>query len=153
MKTVIIPSDFTMKSVEVAATIIRSSNEETRLIFTHLFHVADDIQDLLFASYRKREYDFVSEEFWKACNLLKNLHPNVLKIAKVEFFYGNKLAAFKNFLEFHDADCIAYSKSHGVPKISKSSIDALPVIQKCGLPLIDIDRIKEPELQDAEHIA
>ncbi len=152
MKTVIIPSDFSLKSVEVAELIIRNSQDETRLIFTHLFHVADDIQDLLFSNYRKREFDLVSKEFYKECALLKNLYPQVLKIAKVEFFYGSKLAAFKNFLEFHEVDYIAYSKEYGIPKINKSSIDALPVIQKCGLPLIDVDLIRVPELQDAEFI-
>jgi len=152
MKTVIIPSDFTTKSVEVAELVVTSSQEEMRLIFTHLFHVADDIQDLLFSNYRKREYDFVSREFYKECNLLKNLHPKILKTAQVEFFYGNKLASFKNFLEFHEADFIAYSKSHGIPKISKSSIDALPVILKCGLPLLDVDMLRVSEFMDAAHI-
>ncbi len=148
MKTLIIPSDFTTKSIEMAEAIVSGSKEETRIIFIHLFHVADDIQDLLFSNYRKREYDFVSEEFWKACNLLKSLYPEVLKSTKVEFFYGNKLAHFKNFLEYNQADEMVYSKSYGIPKISKSSIDALPVIMKCGLPLIDADAVMEPAMQD-----
>lgn len=153
MKTVIIPSDFTMKSIEMAEAIVRGSKEETRIIFIHLFHVADDIQDLLFSNYRKREYDFVSEEFWKECNMLKSLYPQALKSTKVEFFYGNKLAHFKNFLEYNEADMMAYSKSYGIPKISKSSIDALPVILKSGLPLIDTDLISVPEFQDEEQNA
>lgn len=145
MKTIVIPSDFSAESIQLAKAIVRNSEEEVRLIFTHLFHVPDDIQDLLFSTYRKKEYDYVSEVFRQECDLLKELYSEKFKGYHIEFFYGNKLAAFKNFLEANDASCIAYSQSYGVPKLSKSSIDALPVIKKSGLPLIDFDLVEELE--------
>lgn len=151
MKTIVIPSDFSADSIQVAELMVRNTNEDLHLIFTHLFHVADDIQDLLFSNYRKKEYEFVPESFWDECKVMKNIYGNVRSI-KIEFFYGSKLAVFKNFLEFNDADCIAYSESYGIPKISKSSIDALQVIRKCGLPLLDVDRIKESVFSESGHV-
>jgi hypothetical protein len=148
MKTIVIPSDFTADSIQVAELIARNSREEVNLIFTHLFHVADDIQDLLFSSYRKKEHEFVSEAFWDECKELKHLFSNIRSI-KIEFFYGSRLAVFKNFLEHNEVDCIAYSESYGIPKISKSSIDALPVIRKSGLPLLDVDQMKESVLTES----
>jgi len=143
MKTVIIPANFSNESLNVAETFVRNTKEETHIIFTHLFHVPDDIQDLLFSNYRKREYDLVPEEFWRECKILKDLYSDRLMTIKIEFFYGNKLAAFKNFLEFHEVDVIAYSESMGVPKLGKSSMDAVPVIKKSGLPLVNTDMIGE----------
>jgi len=144
MKTVIIPGDFSKETLQVAQTITYNAQEPFSIVFTHLFHVADDIQDLLFSTYRKKEYDFVSEDFWKACHTLKDLYGNKLKSIKIEFFYGNKLAAFKNFLEANNADFIAYSETFGVPKLCKSSLDALPVLKKAGITLIDTDTLEEP---------
>lgn len=146
MKTILLPSDFSMESVHVAETVVRESTEDLRLVFTHLFHVADDIQDLLFSSYREKEYELVPEEFWKECTILKDLYSKKLLSIKVAFYYGNKLASFKNFLDYHQADCIAYSESYGIPKLKKSSIEALPVLKKCGLPLLNTDLIADSAL-------
>lgn len=144
MKTVIIPADFTSESLQVAHILARNAKEQFSIVFTHLFHVADDIQDLLFSTYRKKEYDFVSEDFWKECHMIKDLYGNKVRSIKVEFFYGNKLAAFKNFLDAHGADFIAYSENAGITRLSKSSLDALPVIKKAGVELINVDKIEEP---------
>lgn len=152
MKTVVIPSDFNVESIQVAEAIVRDSNEEVRIIFTHLFHVADDIQDLLFSNYRKKEYEFVTETFRQECKILEHVYSDRLKSTAIEFFYGSRLASFKNFLDYNEADCIAYSESYGVPKLCKSSIDALPIIKKCGLPLINTDHIKEGVLSGIRHI-
>ncbi|MDQ6481388.1 hypothetical protein [Dyadobacter sp. LHD-138] len=151
MKTIIIPSDFSIESIQVAETIVRNAKEEVRILFIHMFHVADDIQDLLFSNYRKKEYEFVSDEFRHECAMLKNVYTGRLKSITVEFFYGSKLAVFKNFLDYNNADFIAYSKSYGMPKLGKSSIDALPVIHKCGLPLIDADEINNSVFSDIEN--
>lgn len=152
MKTVIIPSDFSISSLQVAETIVRNASEEVNILFIHLFHVADDIQDLLFSNYRKKEYEFVSEEFRRECEVLKEVFPSTLKSIKIEFFYGSKLAVFKNFLDYNNADFIGYSKRYGMPKLSKSSIEALPVMMKCGLPLIDADQIKESVFSNMENL-
>lgn len=151
MKTIIIPSDFSIESIQVAETIVRNAKEEVRILFIHMFHVADDIQDLLFSNYRKKEYEFVSDEFRHECDMLKNVYTGRLKSITIEFFYGSKLAVFKNFLDYNNADFIAYSKSYGMPKLGKSSIEALPVIQKCGLPLIDADEINNSVFSDIEN--
>ena len=152
MKTVVIPSDFNVESIQVAEAIIRNSKEEVRLIFIHMFHVADDIQDLLFSNYRKKEYEFVSEAFKNECKILKDLYPESLKSFKIEFFYGSRLASFKNFLDYNEADIIAYSERYGIPKLSKSSLEAMPIIKKCGLPLINTDLIRETEMADIKRI-
>lgn len=148
MKTIVIPSDFSNESIQVAETILRNDKTDIRFVFTHLFHVADDIQDLLFSNYRKKEYEFVSDEFNKQVQILKSVYPHLVSV-KTEFFYGSKLAGFKNFLDYNDAETIAYSESYGVPKLSKSSIDAMPVIKKCGMHLINTDAIRETEMSDA----
>lgn len=136
-----IPTDFTSEGILIAEAIVRDSNEEMKIVFTHLFHVADDIQDLLFSGYREKEYELVSENFWSDCKSLKDEYSNILKSIKIDFFYGNKLAALKNFMEYHEVDCIGYSESYGFPKLSKSSLDTFPVLKKSGMPLMNADLV------------
>jgi hypothetical protein len=151
MRTIVIPTDFTNEGIQVAETIVRDIDaDQVRVIFTHLFHVADDIQDLLFSTYREKEYELVSEQFWRDCRALKEAFSNKLTSIKIEFFYGNKLASLKNFLEGCEADFIAYSGQYGIPKLTKSSLDALPVLKKSGYTLVDTDKVGINALADAE---
>ncbi|GLU52121.1 hypothetical protein [Dyadobacter frigoris] len=152
MKTIIIVSDFSVESFQVAEKIVSNSSEPVRILFTHLFHVPDDIQDLLFSNYRKKEYEFVSDSFRQECEMLKSIFPEILKSIKIEFFYGSKLASFKNFLDYNQADYIAFSESYGIPKLGKSSIDALPVIRKSGITLINTDEILLPAFTGVESV-
>ncbi|WP_159473852.1 hypothetical protein [Dyadobacter sp. 3J3] len=151
MKTIIIVSDFSVESFQVAEKIVSNSAEPIRILFTHLFHVADDIQDLLFSNYRKKEHEFVSQSFQQDCETLKCNFPDILKSIRVEFFYGSRLALFKNFLDYNQADFIAFSESYGIPKLGKSSIDAMPVIRKSGIPLINTDEINIQIFSDIEN--
>ncbi|MCF0069039.1 hypothetical protein LZD49_01065 [Dyadobacter sp. CY261] len=148
MRTVVIPTDFTNEGVQIAEAIVRDIQDEVRVVFTHLFHVADDIQDLLFSTYREKEYELVPEEFWHECRMLKDTYPDQLASIKIDFFYGNKLALLKNFLEYYETDFIVYSEQYGIPKLTKSSLDALPVLKKTGITMINADMIRVSSLAD-----
>jgi hypothetical protein len=148
MRTVVIPTDFTNEGIQIAEAIVRDIRDEVRVIFTHLFHVADDIQDLLFSTYREKEYELVPEEFWQECKMLKDTYPELASI-KIDFFYGNKLALLKNFLEYHETDFIAYSERYGIPKLTRSSLDALPVLKKTGYTMINADMVRVSSLADS----
>ncbi|GGH23067.1 hypothetical protein ACN9ML_02850 [Dyadobacter endophyticus] len=148
MKTVVIPTDFTNEGIQIAEGIVRDIRDEVRVIFTHLFHVADDIQDLLFSTYREKEYELIPEEFWQECQMLKETYLEISSI-KIDFFYGNKLALLKNFLEYYETDFIAYSEQYGIPKLTRSSLDALPVLKKTGYTMINADMVRASSLADS----
>lgn len=143
-----IPTDFTNEGIQIAEAIVRDIRDEVRVVFTHLFHVADDIQDLLFSTYREKEYELVPEEFWQECRMLKDTYSDLASI-KIDFFYGNKLALLKNFLEYYETDYIAYSEQYGIPKLTRSSLDALPVLKKTGYPMINTDMVRISSLADS----
>lgn len=151
MRTVVIPTDFTNEGIQIAEAIVRDVQDEVRLVFTHLFHVADDIQDLLFSTYREKEYELVPEEFWQDCRILKDSYSDKVASIKIDFFYGNKLALLKNFLEYYDTDIIAYSEQYGIPKLTKSSLDALPVLKKTGYTMINADMVRVSSLADVSN--
>jgi len=148
MRTVVVPTDFTSEGIQIAEAIVRDIRDEVRVVFTHLFHVADDIQDLLFSTYREKEYELVPEEFWQECRMLKDTYPELASI-KIDFFYGNKLALLKNFLEYYETDYIAYSEQYGIPKLTRSSLHALPVLKNTAYTMINADMVPCAALADS----
>jgi len=95
-----------------------------------------------------KEYELVPEEFWQECSMLKDTYPDLASI-KIDFFYGNKLALLKNFLEYYETDYIAYSEQYGIPKLTRSSLDALPVLKKTGYTMINADMVRASSLADS----
>ncbi|WP_205748095.1 hypothetical protein [Dyadobacter luticola] len=153
MKTIMIPSDFSHESILTSESIVRNMDEDVKIVFTHFFHIADDIQDLLFSNTRDKEYELVSEDFWSDCKVLKDGYSEKLISIRIDFFYGNKLAALRNFLEYHDVNFIAYSENHGFPKLNKTSMDAFPILQKAGITMINTDLIHTAEQTDTQGIS
>lgn len=149
MVRILMPSDFSETSVRHFKSLKEYFKEDFDILFTHLFYLPDGIQDLLFSSYRLREYDFITDHFLSE---YKKLEFPVEISDKTEmpvlFFYGNTLAHFKNFLRANAIDLIAYSEKDPVSKLSKASIVPLnKIIRKCGIPLLNLDTINNQQKQ------
>ncbi len=149
MKRILIPADFSENTIKLLEKLNLNHNTGYDLLFTHLFYLPDGIQDLLFSTYRLREYQFVTNEFRQAYD--KYLADHQLKKTTVDvpvrFFYGNTLIFFKNFLKANNISMIAYSKEFPVKKLNSSSIDINTVITKCGVELLNVDTIELKETQ------
>lgn len=142
MKTIFIPSDFSNHSLEVAQATIAAIDEDICLMFVHMFRIPDTTQDLLFSSYRRADAKYVSEKFKYEAEEMKDLFSHKVKTVKIDFFYGKTVALFKNYLNYNNVSLIAYSSKNGVGRLSKSSIDPLPVVKKSGYKHIDIDSVE-----------
>lgn len=145
METILIPTDFSKSALHVAEIALQRADKPLHIVFTHLFQVPDSIQDLLFSTYRKKEYDFVTLAFSEGIKDLKRLYPHKIEQLSIRFFYGNTLALFKRFLETEKISYVMYSGTSEIKKLSKNSHKALPIIRKCGLKLVDVDTLRIPE--------
>ncbi|MCD6069108.1 MAG: hypothetical protein K0S33_3934 [Bacteroidetes bacterium] len=144
MKKILIPTDFSPCTITLVEKLKEQYDEEFQVLFTHLFYLPDGIQDLLFGTYRLKEYQFVSREFqlsYARCMQPGSSDPTQVKVP-VRFFYGHTLAFFKNFLAANTIDLIAYSENEPVKKLNSSSMVPLfPILKKCGVPLLNVDTI------------
>lgn len=139
MKNILVPSDFTGESLRVAEHAIQSINEDLTLMFVHLFRMPDGIQDLLFTNFRKVDARYVPEKFRYEAEELKEMFSYKVKRVKIDFFYGNTLVLFKNYLDHNQVSLIAFSSQSPVGQLCKSSIDPLPIVKKSGYPFLDVD--------------
>ncbi len=143
MKTIVIPTDFNLKSLTCIETLCKQEPEtQFRLIFIHLFKMSDSITELLLLSRRNKEYDYVGEDFYAACEALRLRFPQVADI-KVDFFYGSTLSMFRNYLEAHGITAVLDLKACSLKPLNRMSVNPESLFQRCGLDVIALQPVKE----------
>lgn len=142
MKTILIPTDFNLSSLQCISDLCDSESQDISLVFLHFFGLSDSIGDLLMLSRRSREYDYVSDGFYVRCEQLKQQFPQLSSIS-IEFFYGSTMSTFKDFLEQKKICSILHPDLCHYSKLNKNSIDPAGMVIRCGVPLIRV--INQPE--------
>ncbi|WP_276089077.1 hypothetical protein [Pedobacter sp. JY14-1] len=137
MQNILIPTDFSRKSTDcLPALCAQYEGTSLRLVFVHFFKIADSISDLLMLSRRNKEYSYVSDGFYAACEKLRAEHPGL--VIGIEFFYGSSLGNFRDFLEANEIDAVLDPVFCVLDKLNASSADPLPFIRKSGIALTQI---------------
>jgi hypothetical protein len=134
MKTILIPTYFDDQSfTELQQIVENSPNEKFNFIFFHAYKLTDSISDLLMLSRRTTEYGQIPEQFHKSCYDFKANNDNVTSI-RIEYFYGNTIAAFRNFVEANEITEVYFPKNYKFSQISKHSLDPSILLAKCKIP-------------------
>lgn len=134
MQTVLIPTDFSVSAPDcIPALCNQFRQQDLSLVFVHLFKLSDSESELLILSRRSKEFELVTDEFQSRCLELKRKYRQIQSL-RVEFFYGNTMQTFKNFLEGNCIDYILHPADCKVSKLNKYSIDPVTLVHKCGLP-------------------
>ncbi|RZL07900.1 MAG: hypothetical protein EOO89_22415 [Pedobacter sp.] len=145
MKTILIPTDFTQRSLDcIPGLCSQYDTQKISFVFVHMFKLSDSIGDLLMLSRRSREFENISDDFYTRCTTYKSQLPNIEAI-KIEFFYGSTMSMFRNFLENHEVDCVLNPSDCSYSKINKASIDPLILIGKSGLPVVTLMKVQKME--------
>ncbi|WP_146198769.1 hypothetical protein [Pararcticibacter amylolyticus] len=138
MQTVLIPTDFSVSALDcIPSLCARFEGKDLTVVFTHMFKLSDSETELLLLSRRSSEFELVSDDFYRRCREIKLICPSVKSI-KIEFFYGSTLSMLRNFIERNDVNYILNPLSCSVKKIHKYSIDPSVLLQKSGVPVIDV---------------
>lgn len=133
MKNILIPSDFSIQSLDCIKELLsKFKDDRLTIVFIHVFLLTDSISELMLLSRRRKEYDYVSRQFWDQCKKLEREHCTRIHSIQVKCFYGSTVAVFKNFLEGHGIDLIVYPAHYQFRKLSKRSVDPTEFIAKCG---------------------
>ncbi|WP_316743322.1 hypothetical protein [Pedobacter antarcticus] len=151
MKTIFIPTDFSLNSLDCITNLCeQNENEPLNFIFVHAFKLSDSISELLMLSRRSREYEYIPDGFYERCNQIKAECPQVESI-RTEFFFGSTMATFRNFLEANDVTCILNPKDCSYTSLNKSSLDPFAFTSKCGLPIVSVLTIKKLVTEQVEN--
>lgn len=140
MKTLLIPTDFNLKSLDCLSGLTqRYYPQKVNIILVHMLKITDCAQELQMLSRRLAEYQHISDAFYNTCTKLKQKHANSINSIRIEFFYGSTVAVFKNYLEANVVDTIVMLENYDYRLLNKNSIEPALLVNRSGLPLLYID--------------
>jgi hypothetical protein len=140
MKSILIPTDYQASSLDCVHSVCRQfKGESLNLVFIHVFKLTDSFSDVITLSRRSREYEKVSDAFYRYCNVLRAQYPQIQNI-RIDFLYGSKLSMFKQFIEHHEIDVVLNTEGCAFKAIHQSSVDAALLIKRSGLPVINVPK-------------
>lgn len=152
--TILIPTDFTVNSLNVVKSILAGSdaNQQFDVILLHGVASGDSIRDLLFYSKSQQIDLLINPEFEEACEVIKNKFDSQIHSLRIDLFSGHTKSAFNNYLEGNKVQHIFISEQKPVFS-SKRSFNLVPFIEKCTLPVSKIDAVINSSVPEKGKIA
>jgi len=153
-KTILIPTDFTVQSLNVLKNILTNSAPKSNfdIILLHGLSLSDSIRDLLFFSKSQQLESLVSLEFEEAIEVLNNKFDSQISSLTIDLFTGYNLTSFNNYLEGKKVAQI-YISENALKKTNSKSFDLLPFIKKCSVPVLSVDTKTASDTIEREKIA
>jgi hypothetical protein len=136
MKNILIPTDFTIKSLKlINKATERFPGEELHITLVHALEPDHSISGLLMLNKRLEVHRLYTEEFVAACEVLRNKYASVVRKIKIEFYYGNTKAYRNHFLDARRVDAILLPEDYKLKSPSGASRDPLQVWVKGNCPV------------------
>lgn len=153
MRTILIPTDFTIESLHtVKGALKHHEGEPVNLILVYGAYLSDSITDLLFFSKPKYLAALQSEKFTEACEILKNKYDSHIHSLTVDLFSGYNHRAFENFLAGNGVDELFIPRSYQLKK-GKDGFALLPYFRKSSLPLTEVEWRETAQVPEKNHLA
>ncbi len=121
MKHIMIPTDFTVNSLNVLRFGADAFEDELQITLLHFMEMPDSITDLLFLSRDTSNFDLISTEFREGVSLILNRYGSQIKRIRNDFFVGDGRRQFRNYLEHQKVDTIVFPENYEFKMPSKRS--------------------------------
>lgn len=136
MKTILIPTDFSLQSLNIIKNAVTHfSDERLKIVLFHALHMPTDIQDLLFIN-KQAPHEKITEAFRHDCAALKKKHSDVITGITFKSMYGNTPAVFRNFIEANGIDCIYMPEHIMLRNAYPDSVELRSLFRHANVPFI-----------------
>ncbi|MGV3697789.1 hypothetical protein [Flavobacterium sp.] len=152
-KTIVIPTDFTVQSLNVLKTVLNQypSDEKYNIILLHGFSLSDSIRDLLFFSKPSQIHSLMNSEFEEAYEVIRNKFDSQIGSLKIDLFTGYNVSAFNTYLEVNGVEHIFASDRK--PEFGhKNSFDLSRFIHKCRIDATIIESVSKSSVSERGEI-
>lgn len=148
MKNILIPTDFTIKSLKlINRAVARFPDTALHITLVHALEPDHSISGLLMLNKRLNVHSLYTTAFLEACEVLRNKYGPAIEKIKVEFYYGSTKAYCKSFLEARNIDAILFAEDYELELPSPSSREAREVWSKSNCPVFQ-ERIQNEQRSD-----
>jgi hypothetical protein len=139
MKHILIPTDFSVQSLNAVHAAMATYNEASmKITLFHLLTVQDDISELLFRSTRNKHLSLITREYSEGCEILQNRYGSTLRGLNIKFGFGTTVAYLKNLLEGEQVTDILVCHDIKLRLPSSRSIEMLPMLKRTGYPITSV---------------
>ncbi len=137
MKTILIPTDFTVNSLSILKKFLDNSYDGTayRIILLHGMNLGDAIAELLFLNRSAILKKLTNQEFENTIQLIKTEYQEKVYSIHKEIFSGFNQNAFNNFLEGNQVDEILVPDAFNYEYTDKKSFNIMPFIDHANIEL------------------
>lgn len=151
MRNVLLPTDFSVASLELAGMAVQYvKNQELNILLFHAFEMPFADSEIAGSRDKLPYQNMVTEAFRNACKQLKQKYPKNIRSIAIRHLYGNTAAVFRNFLDANDIDVIVCPDNYVFNRVHPQSVDPRPLFRKGGIPLLkDLSTRARTAEQDA----
>jgi len=136
MKHVLIPTDFSIRSLRVIHSVVEKfSGEPLTIVMMHALKMPTSITDLMMLSRRSAHCDLITGDYKDACEIIRNKYASSIKLLKTEFLFGNTSGVFRNFLQYQNIDVIVCPATEEFRLAGKDSYNPATLINKSKYPV------------------
>lgn len=137
MTNVLIPTDFTANSLQLAAQAIQTLDDKAiNIVLFHAFAQPESEFDLLFPSRYRPHANLITEELRQFCKQFKDQNSHKVQKIYFRFMEGETAPMFRNFIDANEIDFIYCPEAYLPVKVNKYSADPRPLFKKAGIPVI-----------------
>lgn len=137
-KTILIPTDFTMESLNLYKHVMQTTLVDVHVIFLHCVTPSDSIMDLLFTSSDDIAESLVTRDFKEACSIIKNRYGSHRSTEVVTIFRGRNRNAFINLIDANQVDEIVVPKEYRFVSAHSRSVDPMLFIKDVKTSVVEV---------------
>lgn len=154
MKNILIPTDFSIRSLSYVHNIVAQHPcEQVNIILMHALEMPDSLFDLMTYTRNSRHIELISSDFQDGCEIIRNKYSSAINQLRIEFFHGSTRVALRNFLLAQNIDLIIQPTDHDYNAPSKRSFNPEKLISKCNYPKMKIQLQKRRFVSDRSTIS
>lgn len=140
-KKVLIPTDFTIESLNMVKVLLREKQEgKIDILLLHGINLGDSLTNLLYFSKSKMIKTLSNPEFEEACAIIRNKYESKINCIRTDLFVGTSQNIFENYLRTNHVNEAYIPENYQLKLINEKSFDLVRLIENSS---IKITKVKE----------
>ena len=139
-RKVLIPTDFTIESLNTVRYLLNSYPLETTFDVTLFFgfRLPNSTIELMYFSKSRLINDISNPGFEEACACIKKDYVGQINSLRLDIFTGKNKAAFQNYLEANHIEQACVPVKYQLKLPHKRSFNPLPFLYKSGVEILEV---------------
>lgn len=149
MKKILVPTDYTQRSIDLAARAAKAIDTKIDIYLFHAFEMPDSLMDAM----TNTHHNLITEELRVQCKRIKGQNANINHIS-FRALHGTTSVAFRNYAEANEIDLIVLPPEYKFIPVVNKSVNPLHMFRKSGIPILsDLTPIVKEKQVVAKHAA